>query len=193
MKLHSLLHPAPAETADLESRFHEGDMAALEEIILIHQRGIYRLGLRLFFNRDTAADFTQDVFIRAYEKCRSYNPSRPLKSWLYQVATNLGRDHLRRKKEIVVENDELSIDESAPKADELLIKDELHRNVWNVVNRLSPTYREILALRFSSDLSTKEIAAVLGIGLSAVKVRLCRGMKAFEDAYTSRGGEGYVV
>jgi RNA polymerase sigma-70 factor (ECF subfamily) len=193
MNLPTLFKTAPMKSTCLEARFHQGNMAALQEIIQTYQRGIYQLGLRLFFNRDIAADFSQDVFIRAYEKCRSYNPSRPLKPWLFQVATNLGRDRLRRKKEIILEEEQMPASETVLIADELLVKDELQRKVWNVVNGLSPTYREILALRFSSDLSLQEIADSLGINLSAAKVRLCRGLKAFEEAFKFQGGEGYVV
>ena len=71
--------------------------------------------------------------------------------------------------------------------------DELKKKIWQVVNQLSSTYREVIALRFSSDLSMQEIADALGIKLSAAKVRLCRGLKAFEEAFRSQGGEKYVV
>ena len=71
--------------------------------------------------------------------------------------------------------------------------DELKKKVWQVVNQLSSTYREVIALRFSSDLSMQEIADTLNIRLSAAKVRLCRGLKAFEEAFRSQGGEKYVV
>lgn len=193
MNLTTLFQTAPIESDCLEARFHHGDMAALKEIIVTYQPGIYRLGLRLFFNREIAADFSQDVFIRAHEKCRSYNPSRPFKPWLYQVATNLGRDRLRRKKEIILEEEQMAPDETLPDASELMVKDELQRKIWNIVNGLGPTYREILALRFSADLSLQEIADSLGINLSAAKVRLCRGMKAFEEAFRLQEGTGYVV
>lgn len=64
MKLHILFKPPPPATEDLALRFHQGDMAALKEIILIHQKGIYRIGLQLFFNRDTAArKHRQDFFL----------------------------------------------------------------------------------------------------------------------------------
>ena len=193
MNIPSFFQTSAGESDCLEVRFHKGDMRALREVIRMHQKAMYRLGLRLFFNREIAADFSQEVFIRAYEKCGFYNPARPLIPWLYRVATNLGRDWLRRKKEYVVEEERMPQNERVPGADDRLIKEEMQRKVWEVVNGLSPTYREVLALRFSSDLSLQEIASTLGIGLSAAKVRLCRGMKAFEDAFKVSGGEGYVV
>jgi RNA polymerase sigma-70 factor, ECF subfamily len=193
MKPPALFTTAAVEPDCIEARFHHGDMTALKEIIILHQRGMYRLGLRLFLDRDAAADFSQDVFIRAHEKCGSYNPSRPFKPWLYQVATNLGRDRLRRKKEIVLEEERMATDETVPNAEDLAVKDEFRRTVWNIVRSLAPTHREILALRFSADLSLQEIADSLGINLSAAKVRLCRGMKAFEEAFRLTEDNEYVV
>ncbi|MCK5219074.1 sigma-70 family RNA polymerase sigma factor, partial [bacterium] len=177
----------------LEARFAQGDMTALEEIMLTHQKGIYHLGLRLFASRDKAADFYQDVFIKIYEKRDHYNPMRPLKPWLYQVAINLGRDRLRQKQEIIMGEDRMPGPIEMPQAENRLLKAEVKQKVWHVVNQLSPIYREILALRFSSDLSAKEIAAMLGISLSAAKVRLCRGLKAFEESFKAQGGESYVL
>lgn len=193
MTLSTFFKPVTTRTDSLESRFRQGDMGALEEIIRTHQQGIYQLGLRLFCNRDTAADFAQDVFIKAFEQCRKYNSEKPFTPWLYTVATNLGRDRLRRKKECPLMNEEALSDRTADKADTRVIKGELQRKVWSILAGMSPTYREVLALRFSRDLSTKEIAEALGIGLSAVKVRLHRGMKAFEEAFKAQGGERYVV
>lgn len=193
MTLRAVFKPAAHSSDTLEFRFLQGDMRALEEIIRMYQHGIYQLGLRLFCNRDTAADFAQDVFIKAFEKRRRYNPQKPFKPWLFTVATNLGRDRLRRKRELPLLSDEVHSGDFTDKADTRLIKSELRKKVWTVLEHISPTYREVLALRFSGDLSTKEIAETLGIGLSAVKVRLHRGMKAFETAFKDQGGERYVM
>jgi len=193
MTLGAFFTPATCSADSVESRFRQGDMGALEEIIRLHQHGIYQLGLRLFCNRDAAADFAQDVFIKAFEKCRKYDSRKPLRPWLFTVAANLGRDRLRRKKELPLLSEEIPVAESSDKPDTSLIKRELQKKVWMVLEQISPIYREVLALRFSGDLSTKEIAGALGIGLSAVKVRLHRGMKAFEEAFKAQGGERYVV
>ncbi|MBN1594661.1 sigma-70 family RNA polymerase sigma factor [candidate division FCPU426 bacterium] len=193
MKITDLFKPAPAAADSLELRFARGDMDAMEEIMRIHHNSIYQLGLRLFASRDLAADFYQDVFIRIYEKRHHYRPDRPLKPWLYQVALNLGRDRLRRKREISLEEASCPEPAEMPRMEEEAIAAELKQKVWGVMESLSPIYRETLALRFSSDMSMQEIADALGISLSAAKVRLCRGLKSFEDAFRAQGGEMYVL
>ncbi len=196
VKIADFFKPATVHPTRLEERFQQGDMAALETIMHNHQKGIYQLGLRLFCDRDKALDFCQDVFIKAYEKCGRYNPALPLKPWLFQVAANLGRDHLRRKREISMADEpalEMPDPEDTQQAEDLIGNDEMKEKIWGIVNQLNATYREIIALRFSSDLSMQEIADALNITLSAAKVRLCRGLKAFEDAFRSQGGEEYVL
>jgi RNA polymerase sigma-70 factor (ECF subfamily) len=195
-QLIELFQPAAGFSASLEERFHKGDMEAFEMVMRDHQNGIFGLGLRLFCDRDRAADFCQDVFIKAYEKCSRYDPRRPLKPWLFQVAANLGRDLLRKKQEIPMEDDaltELPHEADTGHGEELMVRDELKDKVWKTVGQLSAAYREVIALRFSSDLSLQEIAETLGISLSAAKVRLCRGLRAFEEVFKAQGGEEYVV
>jgi RNA polymerase sigma-70 factor (ECF subfamily) len=168
-------------------------MTAWESIMNTYQKGIYQLGLRLFCNRDKASDFCQDVFIKAYEKCGNYNPERPVKPWLFQMAMNLGRDQMRRKREAAIDEETIAEPADPRHSEHHMESDELKRKVWQIVNQLGSTYREVIALRFSSDLSLQEIADTLNISLSAAKVRLCRGLKVFEEAFRSQGGEKYVV
>lgn len=177
----------------LRDRFYGGDMDALRELMMTYKRGIYLFGLRLFLNRDKAADFCQDVFVKAYEKREKFNPAFPIKPWLFQMAANLARDRFRKKREIVFPDG--NIPERAVRAtsEDSIIHQELKKKIWSVVSTLNSTYREIIALRFSSDMSLNEIASVLGISLSAAKVRLCRGIRAFEAAFKAEGGEEYVV
>lgn len=168
-------------------------METFEEIMNLYKGGIYQLGLRLFFNREKAARFCQDVFIKAYETRSEYNPDLPIKPWLFQVAANYGMDAVRKKHEVVVPDGNVPELPEKEHAEAIFQKRELKRKIWSVVVRLNATYREIIALRFSSDVSLKEIAAVLGISLAAAKVRLCRGVKAFEEEFKAEGGEEYVM
>ncbi len=193
MKITDFFKSTLQDSASLEARFSQGDMNAVSEIMLTHQNGIYQLGLRLFSSRERAADFYQDVFIKLYEKHQYYNPIRPLKPWIYQVAMNLGRDRLRRKREVIMADERMPEPSEQPRAEKQILQAEVKTKVWQVMNQLNPTYREILALRFSSDLSLKEIAQVLVISISAAKVRLCRGLKAFETSFKAQGGEHYVL
>jgi RNA polymerase sigma-70 factor, ECF subfamily len=189
MSLVGFLIPMQPDPASLEARFVAGDMGAMEEIMALHERGIYQVGLRLFARMDMAADFCHDVFIRIYEKRHTFNPAKPIKPWLFQVAVNLGRDRLRRRREIPMETEQIPEPAVDPQSENEILADETKVQVWQAMAGVAPIYREVLALRFSSDLKVREIADALGISLAAAKVRLCRGLKAFEEAYARGRGE----
>ena len=56
--------------------------------------------------------------------------------------------------------------------------------VAQVLDQLSPTDKEVLLLRFDEDLTLEEIAEVMGLGLSAAKMRLYRSMQRFRKIFT---------
>ncbi len=193
MGIVNLFKTDAVDVTGLEARFAAGQMSAMEEIMALYERSIYHLGLRLFSCREAAADFCHDVFIRCYEKRHRFNPAKPLKPWLFQVAVNLGRDRLRRHRETSLDDQHIHEPAVASQADHQLEKEELKKKVWQAMAMVRPIYREILALRFSSTMSVKEIAQSLNISLSAAKVRLCRGLNAFETAFKEIGGEADVL
>lgn len=193
MSIVELFRTAPVDPASLEARFASGDIRVMEEIMACFEKGIYQVGLRLFSRPDLAADFCHDVFIRAYEKRRTFNPSKPLKPWIFRVAVNLGRDRLRRRREVLLDDPRIPEPEVAPQSENHLLTEETKALVWKAMQLLPPIYREVLALRFSSDMKIAGIAQALNISLSAAKVRLFRGLKAFEEAFERIGGDADVL
>lgn len=169
-------------------RFQAGDIEAFRMIIEHYQEKIFRLGLRLFGQTDEAADFAQDTFLRIFEQRGRYDPKRPFENWFFRVAINLGRDQLRRRREIPTGNEplELAIE---PQAEPEMLKRERNLRVQQALQKVKPKYREGLALRFELDLNLQEMAQIQGISLGTVKSRMSRGLKAFHKAYQALGGE----
>ncbi len=169
-------------------RFQAGDIEAFRMIIEHYQRKIFRLGLRFFGRTDEAADFAQDVFLRVFEQRGRYDPKRPFKAWFFKVATNLGRDRLRGRREIPIGNEppEIAIE---PQAELEMLKRERDLRVRQALQKVKPKYREGLVLRFELDLNLREMAQIQGISLGTVKSRMSRGLRAFHKAYLALGGE----
>jgi len=174
-----------AETA---ARFQAGDLEALRRIVEFYQERLFRMGMKLLGGRDEADDFCQDTFLRIFEKRHGYDPSRLFEPWFFKVAVNVGREQLRRRREIPIGNN-FPQDSVEAKGEQMLIKQEQQHQVQKALAQLKPKYRQSLALRFESDLSLKEIAGILGISLGTVKSRLSRGLQAFQKAYGNAGGE----
>jgi RNA polymerase sigma-70 factor (ECF subfamily) len=140
------------------------------------------MGWRLFGRMEEAKDFAQDVFIRVYERRKQYDPSRPFQPWFYKVAMNLGREHMRRYREYPAGED-LPEGSVAPEVETKIAREEEQQHVRRTLGTLSPKVREILALRFESEMSLQEMADVLSVPLGTVKSRLSRGLEAFHEAF----------
>jgi RNA polymerase sigma-70 factor, ECF subfamily len=171
-----------ARNEEMERRLSQGDMDALHWVVETYQDAMLRLGWRFFGRAAEAQDFAQDVFVRLYEQRHHYNPDRPLQPWLYTVAANLGREHLRRHREIPMGDDLPALTVNA-EAEDRVLQDEQRRHVLQLLQTLQPKHREVLALRFESGLSLQEIAQVLKAPLGTIKSRLSRGLEEFHEAY----------
>lgn len=173
---------------DSSTRFHSGDYGALKEVVAVYQEPLFRIGLKLLGNPDDAKDFCQDVFLHAWKQREFYNPERPFQPWFFQLAFNLGRGMLRKRKRVVPEEyaEPQSVDETAHAS---VVVGERSLRVQALLQQLKPMYRECLALRFESDLKLEEIAEVLGVSTGTVKTRLRRGLMAFKELYIRNGGE----
>ncbi|MBM3296391.1 MAG: sigma-70 family RNA polymerase sigma factor, partial [Candidatus Aminicenantes bacterium] len=87
-----------SDDRELVSRTLRGDRSAFEAIVLRHQQPLFNYLGRLVGERETALDFTQEVFLRAFANLRSFRPEYKFTTWLYRIATNYIIDHWRKKK-----------------------------------------------------------------------------------------------
>jgi len=174
---------------DIVKRFHTGDLEALRQLVDHFQGSVFGMGLKLLGTVDDAKDYSQDVFVHAYEKRHKFDPERPFEPWFYKVALNLGRERLRKRREIP-RSDAMPVEMFEETGESVVIEKEKRELVQQALLKLKPVYRECLVLRFESDLQLQEIAQTLGISLGAVKTRLRRGLMAFKKVYVNgRGGE----
>jgi len=144
---------------------------------------------RLVGDLAQAEDLIQDVFLRAYGALPRLAPEANRRAWLYRIATNAARDLFRRRKArqwlpfLGAEDAENgNPDESAALAQPDLPADERWA-VHEALQALDPAYRTPLILFSVEGLSTQEIAEILSIGQSAVKMRLFRARAMFQRAY----------
>ena len=132
----------------------------------------YRTG-----DRSLAEDLLADAFERAL-KAR-FNPRKgSAKTWLYSIALNLLRDHLRRA---AAEGRAYERVETAPAGDafaDFEARDELLR----AMATLSPEEREAISLRFGAALTVPEMAAILGQPLTTVEGRVYRALRKLREA-----------
>ena len=90
------LQPAPPDSSSLLPRARDGDDAAFEALVRLHQAKVFSIGYRMLGRRDAAEDLAQDVFLQLYRKLDSIESFEHLGFWLRRVAANLAIDRLRR-------------------------------------------------------------------------------------------------
>ena len=140
---------------------------------------VYNLVYRLTGSRHDAEDLAQDTFIKAYKSLNSFKTKQKFFPWLYTIAINLTRNHLKKKKPLLVENfDHLQTDKDNP--EQAVSKQQEAEALARYIQRLPVFLREAVILRYYFYLSFKEIARILCISLSAAKMRVYRGLEKLE-------------
>ena len=159
------------------------------ELFSAHRQPIYGYLYRLVGDRAQAEELVQDVFLRAYRALPGLAEGSNHRAWLFKIATNAAcdwfrRQSLRRWVPFLRSNDEdePGAEEPGPNPEPSLPVEE-RMAVAEALGNLSLTYRVPLVLFAIEGLSTAEIAAILGISRSGVKMRLARARALFQSAY----------
>jgi RNA polymerase sigma-70 factor, ECF subfamily len=179
------------ETSDetLAARAASGDDPAFEALVIRYQARVFRLARRLTGNDGDAQDAQQDAFLQVYRNLSSFRGDARFSTWLYRIATNaalmLRRARARRPAESLEEYlprfdaggrhaatpAELRV---AGQADEILDRQLLAEKARAGIDRLPELYREAFILRDLEELTTSDVAEVLGLEPAAVRQRVHR-------------------
>jgi len=128
-----------------------------------------------------AEDLTQSVMLKVSEGLRDFRGDSSLSTWIYRIATNAALDKLRGKTVQVLSDTELESDEeTVPPAaqsasvETTAIREEMNACIREFIERLSETHKTVMVLSELEGFKNAEIAAILGISLDTVKIRLHR-------------------
>ena len=128
-------------------------------------------------DKSLAEDLTQEIFLKALEKYHLYDQTRSFQSWLYTIARNHLTDFYRKRREKVsydkLENTLFTTTDFAGNIDRMEQVKEILANL----SRLTADEQELVTLKFVQELTTEEIADVLGKKPNAIYVGLHRAIK----------------
>jgi len=135
-----------------------------------------------------AEDLTQEVFIRIGRALKSFRGESKLSTWIYQIATNVAVDRLRRLSAFPGNAEKLPIEditeieedkqiwtvEEKTSTEQRIIRQEMNGCIREIIETLPETYRSIIVLSELEGFKDSEIADILGLSLQATKIRLHR-------------------
>jgi len=192
--------------AELLERYKEGDEAAFREIVNRYRNSLYAF-LRQFLNQqDLVEDVFQETFLQLFSSRDSFDPSRPLRPWLFTIAANKAKDALRKSQRTsavpigtMTEDEDMSFDEvlNSLTSDTAVPYDEVERNetaeqVSDVIANMPENLREILILAYFQRFSYKQMADALSIPIGTVKSRLHTAVARFARDWKASVGSKEV-
>jgi len=183
-----------------------GQPAAFEALVARYVEDLYSFFERFVGNGAAAEDLVQETLLQVHLAAGAFDPTRTFKPWLYTIAANKGRDHLRARGrrpaqslDVAAGHDETLtvgtlLEAESPDLGEQVDVDARRRLVHVVLDEMPDAQKLMLVLGYFQRLPYSEIADILGVPVGTVKSRLHAAVNKFGELWRARtpssGAEG---
>ena len=167
----------PTDT-ELIASILAGDMHAMEALMRLHNRRLYRTARAILRDEAEAEDAVQEAYLQAFRALGTFRGESKLSTWLVRITANEALMRRRRNARMAMtaaldlEPDSLESDEPGPENDAQ--RGETRRLLEARIDALPDTYRAVFILRALEELSVEETAGALGIPEATVRTRYFR-------------------
>jgi RNA polymerase sigma-70 factor (ECF subfamily) len=176
--------PEPVIRSDVLDQFRQGDLNAFESLFRAHQRAVYGWILRIVRDPAAAEDLTVETFMRIHRAHARFQPERPFEPWARRIATRAALDWLRaRRPESKLTGRDLHSSSAADPG----ITAEIRLKTTQAFARLPPSLRIAAVLSVIEEQPHKEVAAALGISVTAAKLRVFRALRLLRKDLEKQG------
>jgi len=170
--------PSPDDA--LTARAARGDAIAYSALVARYYASCLRYAEHMLGDRWDAEDTVQETFMRAHLAMNRYDDRQQFKSWIFQILVNhcrtMALQRARRARRFL--RDETAL-RGAPSPRTLVSEQfDTIEVVRDAVNELEPLLREAFLLKYAEEMSYEDISAILGVGVSALKMRVKRACDA---------------
>ncbi len=175
---------------ELLKDYLSGDERGFEELLQRYKGPLFTVILRMVGSMADSEDIFQETFSRVLSHAGDFRMEKKFSPWVYAIATNLCRDHLRRSGKNPLPLDDETVPSPLPDPESEVSESEVRRAVSKALDALPPEQREVYLLREYGDLSFKQIAKVTGSKLNTVLGRMHLAMKRLKSelSYLSEDG-----
>ncbi|MCO4744068.1 MAG: RNA polymerase sigma factor [Proteobacteria bacterium] len=183
--------PAAMEDSTIKEIAQESRRAAIDLIVQKYRSRLLHHAVYIVKDHQEAVDVTQEVFIKAMRERRFFDAEFKMKAWLFRVTSNLCFNLVRdRKRRGAILEGMQRPTFLAPKQSDKVFAGEQQAQILAAMERLSENHREILMLRYYSDLSYAEISDTLNVRLGTVMSRLSRAKGRLMEVLDAPGVMG---
>ena len=162
----------------LIERAIDGDEAAAREIYDRHVDRVYRLCYRMAGDEDLAREFTQEAFIRAFQRLHQFRGDAALSTWLHAITVSVSLNGLRAVKRIREREVEL---EAEPPARARRVEPDLKQRLHQAIDRLPEIYRLVFVMHDVEGYTHEEIGDALEVAAGTSKARLFRARRMLRE------------
>lgn len=185
---------------ELMQRLRQGQIEVFGTLIRRYERELFGYLRRYLGEESLAEDVFQNTFLQVHLKCKQYEPGRPVRPWLYTIATHQAIDAMRRNQR----HQTLRLEEpNATQADgeavellnlvecreggpvEIVAAGERREQIRATVEALPDLLRQVLILAYYQGMKYREIAEVLEIPVGTVKSRLHAALSKLQESWAS--------
>ena len=172
-----------------------GDRDAFGRLVERYQRRIFSLVYHLLHRREVVEDMAQEIFLKTYLAIGKFNFESSFATWVGRIAVNHCYDYLRRERSSKVKYFSEMSEEASQRIEERAQSDDpggaadVEKQTWiketvgALLERASPDDRTILVLKEMEEFTVEEIAQIMKLTETAVKVRLHRARKRMLEDY----------
>ncbi len=157
--------------AETLHKFRSGDHKTFNTIMTEYQQPIYYFLYRMTGNEKDAEDLTQEAFVKAYLERENFRGDSAINTWIYRIAANLARNHLRwhaLRRYIPID----SIARLFASGEETSSREEveyMEKSLLKFLPHLPPKQRLVFILKYFHRLTHAEIARIAGISMASSK------------------------
>jgi len=152
---------------------------SLESMYYQYHKNVYNYIAFRINNHHDAEELANEVFIKAIKAWNSYNHALPMEGWLIGIAKNVVTDYLRKtmRRKFFPFDSLFGLASAEKQPEEIAVINEESRSLMSALARLNDKERQILAMKFATELKHGEIADILKISESQVGVTVYRAMR----------------
>jgi RNA polymerase sigma-70 factor, ECF subfamily len=186
--------------AELIAAVLKGDAASFEPLVQKYSPRIFATARRYARRESEVEDIAQDIWLKAFEKLKSFRSEAPFEHWLMRLAVRTCYDSLRvhqRNRETtfaeLTEPEEDWLDRFVSQPDAVNEDTEAARQlIARVLEQLSPSARLVISLQEIEERSVKEISEITGWSVPLVKVRAFRARAKMRKVLSRVAKEKYL-